>query len=49
MPLPGPVRQIGYVVTDFDHALTSWLEAGVGPWYVIRGLRMQADYRGEPS
>src|SRR5437762_4226294 len=48
MPLPGPVRQIGYVVADFDRALSSWLEAGVGPWYVIRGLRTQADYRGQP-
>jgi hypothetical protein len=47
-PLPGPVRQIGYVVDDFDAALASWLAAGVGPWYVLRGLRMSARYRGEP-
>ena len=37
-PLPGPVRQIGYVVHDFDAALASWLAAGVGPWYVLRGV-----------
>ncbi len=29
-PLPGPIRQIGYVVRDFDQALATWLELGVG-------------------
>ncbi|MBV9512835.1 MAG: VOC family protein [Mycobacteriaceae bacterium] len=47
-PLPGRVRQIGYVVKDFDAALASWLAAGVGPWFVLRGLPMSANYRGEP-
>jgi hypothetical protein len=47
-PLPGPVRQIGYVVTDLDQAMASWVQLGVGPWFVLRGLPMQADYRGEP-
>jgi hypothetical protein len=46
--LPGPIRQIGYVVTDLDQALANWVELGVGPWLVIRGLRMHALYRGEP-
>jgi Glyoxalase/Bleomycin resistance protein/Dioxygenase superfamily len=46
--LPGPVRQIGYVVNDFDRALASWLAVGVGPWYVLRGLTHRALYRGEP-
>ena len=46
--LPGPIRQIGYVVTDLDRALQSWVELGVGPWLVIRGLPMRALYRGEP-
>jgi catechol 2,3-dioxygenase-like lactoylglutathione lyase family enzyme len=46
--LPGPIRQIGYVVTDLDATLASWVELGVGPWLVIRGLPMQALYRGEP-
>jgi catechol 2,3-dioxygenase-like lactoylglutathione lyase family enzyme len=46
--LPGPIRQIGYVVTDLDAALASWIELGVGPWLVIRGLPMQARYRGQP-
>jgi Glyoxalase/Bleomycin resistance protein/Dioxygenase superfamily len=46
--LPGPVRQIGYVVTDLDRAINGWLELGVGPWFVMRDLPMQALYRGEP-
>ena len=46
--LPGPIRQIGYVVTDLDQALASWVELGVGPWLVIRGLPMSVRYRGEP-
>ena len=47
-PFPGPVRQIGYVVNDFDRAVASWLEVGVGPWYVMRGLTQRVLYRGEP-
>jgi Glyoxalase/Bleomycin resistance protein/Dioxygenase superfamily len=48
LPFPGPVRQIGYVVNDFDAAVASWLELGVGPWYVMRGLTQRVSYRGEP-
>ncbi|MDQ2638037.1 MAG: VOC family protein [Actinomycetota bacterium] len=44
--LPGPIRQIGYVVSDLDRALAGWLELGVGPWFVLRGLTLTADYRG---
>jgi catechol 2,3-dioxygenase-like lactoylglutathione lyase family enzyme len=47
-PLPGPVRQIGYVVRDLDQALDAWLALGVGPWFVIRGMPQLARYRGEP-
>ena len=46
--LHGDIRQIGYVVRDFDHALAMWLELGVGPWYVIRARRQRALYRGRP-
>ncbi|MGE2690797.1 VOC family protein [Mycolicibacterium pulveris] len=46
--LPGPIRQIGYVVSDLDRALAGWLELGVGPWFVMRGLTLTARYRGEP-
>lgn len=48
MTLPDPVRQIGYVVTDLDEAIASWLELGVGPWYVLRGILQRMLYRGEP-
>nr|WP_090277943.1 VOC family protein [Mycolicibacterium komanii]CRL73222.1 glyoxalase/bleomycin resistance protein/dioxygenase [Mycolicibacterium komanii] len=46
--LPGPIRQIGYVVTDIDRAIAGWLELGVGPWFVMRDLTLAARYRGEP-
>lgn len=46
--LPGRIRQIGYVVNDLDPAIASWIELGVGPWFVIHGLPMPALYRGEP-
>src|SRR3954466_3042106 len=39
---------MGYVVTDLDQARAGWLELGVGPWFVMRGMALQADYRGEP-
>jgi hypothetical protein len=47
-PLPGEIRQIGYVVRDFDEALATWIGLGVGPWFVIRALPHRASYRGEP-
>jgi hypothetical protein len=46
--LPGSIRQIGYVVTDLDRAMQSWIDLGVGPWFVIRGLPIRARYRGDP-
>ncbi|HEX2214471.1 MAG TPA: VOC family protein [Mycobacterium sp.] len=46
--LPGPIRQIGYVVIDLDHAIAKWLDLGVGPWFVIRNLAQRVDYRGRP-
>jgi len=46
--LPGPIRQIGYIVSDMDRAIASWLEIGVGPWFVIRGVPIRALYRDEP-
>ena len=46
--LPGPIRQVGYVVDDIDQAMQSWIDLSVGPWFVIRRLPMRALYRGEP-
>ena len=36
--LPGAIRQIGYIVSDIDAALASWVDLGVGPWFVMRGI-----------
>jgi Glyoxalase/Bleomycin resistance protein/Dioxygenase superfamily len=46
--LPGAVRQIGYVVRDIDAVLASWVNLGIGPWFVMRGIPIRALYRGEP-
>jgi hypothetical protein len=46
--LPGRIRQIGFVVEDFDKAVAPWLALGVGPWYVVRGQQLHARYRGAP-
>ena len=46
--LPGVIRQIGYVVSDLDAALAGWVDLGVGPWFVMRGIPIRALYRGEP-
>lgn len=47
-PLPGRIRQIGYVVDDLDDALESWVALGVAPWFVLRRIVQKAHYRGEP-
>jgi hypothetical protein len=46
-PLPGRVRQVGFVVHDLDRAVQSWLAVGVGPWFVIRNVPLDCVYRGE--
>ncbi|MBB3602522.1 catechol 2,3-dioxygenase-like lactoylglutathione lyase family enzyme [Mycolicibacterium sp. BK556] len=46
--LPGVVRQIGYIVHDFDAALENLLALGIGPFYVLRGIEQTGIYRGEP-
>jgi hypothetical protein len=46
--LPGPIRQIGYLVDDLDAALSSWVTLGVGPWFVMRGVPVRGLYRGAP-
>ncbi len=46
--LPGVIRQIGYIVRDFDQTLEQWVQLGVGPWYVLRGITQSGLYRGEP-
>ncbi|BBY57269.1 VOC family protein [Mycolicibacterium sarraceniae] len=45
--LPGVIRQIGYIVRDFDKALAEFLALGVGPFYVMRGIEQTGNYRGQ--
>jgi Glyoxalase/Bleomycin resistance protein/Dioxygenase superfamily len=47
----GPIRQLGYIVRDFDATLQYWIDAlGVGPFFVIREVRPDVfRYRGEDS
>ncbi len=45
--LPGVIRQIGYIVQDFDKALDEFLALGVGPFYVLRGIEQTGIYRGQ--
>jgi hypothetical protein len=46
--LPGQVRQIGYIVSDLDQAVATWLTMGVGPWFILRGQQQSGLYRGKP-
>src|SRR6201999_3395061 len=39
----GPLRQMGYVVTDVDAAMRHWIEVcGVGPWFYADRLPLTA-------
>jgi hypothetical protein len=45
----GPVAQIAWVVDDLDEALPGWIAMGVGPFYVMRHLRLvETSYYGRP-
>lgn len=46
--LPGPIRQVGYIVTDLDATLEGWVTLGVGPWLVMRDMPVRGLYRGQP-
>lgn len=46
----GPVKQIGYLVEDIDAAVNAWMDhMGVGPWFVIKNIRLDCVYKGEPA
>jgi hypothetical protein len=39
----GPLRQMGYVVTDVEAAMKHWVEVcGVGPWFYADRLPLTA-------
>jgi hypothetical protein len=47
----GPVRQLGYVVRDIEHAMAHWAGVlGIGPWFYIERVPVE-DFtcRGSPS
>lgn len=48
LSLPGPARQIGFVVRDIDASMSSFAAMGIGPWFVLRELTLQTRYRGRP-
>jgi catechol 2,3-dioxygenase-like lactoylglutathione lyase family enzyme len=49
-PLPGPIRQVGFVVADFDAALAGWVRLGVGPWFTVRGITLAGStWRGQAA
>ncbi len=47
----GPVRQLGYVIQDIDHAIDFWLNVmGCGPVFYVRSLRLEDHtYQGVAS
>lgn len=45
--LPGPIKQIAYIVENLDSAIQQWITlTGVGPWTVFRNTTMHGDCRG---
>ena len=48
--LPGAIRQVSYVVRDVDATIAKWIDLGIGPWFVLRGVRQKGGrFRGEPA
>ncbi|NIJ37676.1 hypothetical protein FHR22_002360 [Sphingopyxis panaciterrae] len=46
----GPIRQLGFVVRDLDHAIRAWTDVGVGPFYVAESPEKSDQlYFGEPT
>jgi len=47
----GSVRQVGYVVTDIERAMTHWSDTlGVGPWFYKEDVgTTEFNYYGRPS
>ena len=48
--LPGPIRQISYIVRDLDDAVQTWLAHGIGPWFILPNVRQRGGkFRGQPA
>ena len=47
--LPGPIRQVGYVVRDLQTAIDDAVALGIGPWFTMFDLPQEGmTYRGAP-
>lgn len=45
-----PIDQLGFVTASLDHAVQGWMQRfGVGPWTVYRNVRLEGEYRGQPT
>ena len=46
----GPVRQLGYLVSDLEDSVATWQNTlGVGPWTLIKNVPLKCEYMGQPS
>ncbi|GAC56275.1 putative oxidoreductase [Gordonia hirsuta DSM 44140 = NBRC 16056] len=46
----GTIRQIGYVVRDLEASMQGFINAGIGPWFYLKGVRPgDFTYHGQPS
>lgn len=46
----GRIDQIGIIVDDLNEGLQAWMSRlGTGPWTVFRNVRMEGEFRGQPT
>jgi methylmalonyl-CoA/ethylmalonyl-CoA epimerase len=43
------IYQSAWIVNDLDAAVAEWVRAGVGPFFVVRNLCLDATHRGRPT
>lgn len=46
----GSIAQLGYVVRNIDASIEGFIKSGIGPWFLLRGVRPDNfTYKGKPS
>lgn len=46
----GTIEQLGYVVRDIDASIAGFVRCGIGPWFLLRGVKPENfKYKGAPS
>jgi len=46
----GSINQLGYVVRDIDASIEGFTRCGIGPWFLLRGVKPENfTYKGAPS